>query len=94
MAGIFLPTTRSFITPNETNRKSETSGKKADGVLAINFEPNKQISGKMFTLHFALLRNKIILLYIRLKKFYVTVKLCHKLLIFSVITLTSFYLSF
>lgn len=61
MAGVFLPTTRSFITSNETNRKSETSGKKAVGVLAINFEPDKQMSGKMFTLHFALLRNKVIL---------------------------------
>lgn len=52
MAGIFLPTTRSFITSNETNRKSETGGKKADGVLAINFKSDKQMSGKMFTLHF------------------------------------------
>lgn len=65
--GVFLPTTRSFIISNKTNRKSETSGKKADGDLAINFEPlyvcvrGKQMSEKMFTFHFALLRNKIIL---------------------------------
>lgn len=74
MAGVFLPTTRSFITSNETNRKSETSGKKADGVLVINFEPDKQMSRKMFTLHFVLLRNKIIPS--AWNKFYVIAKLC------------------
>lgn len=61
MAGVFLPTTRSFIISNETNRKSETSGKKADSILAINFKLDKQMSRKMFTLYFALLKNKIIL---------------------------------
>jgi len=60
MAGVFLPTTRSFIISNETNRKNEMSGKKVDGVFAINFKSDKQMNGKMFTLHFALLKNKII----------------------------------
>lgn len=90
MAGVFLPTTRSFIISNETNRKSETSGKKAGGVLVINFESDKQISGKMFTLHFVLLRNKI--LPSAWSQFYAN--LCQIAVIFFNITLTNFQLSF